>query len=69
MAKEPRLVHTLALGDRASTATATRAREGALNREDELAILGQLGLKDAKIGDVELDGDQRRLGHEQACSN
>jgi len=68
MAQEPRLVRAVALGDGASTAAAPCAGERAFDGEDELAVLGQLGLQHPNIRDVERDGDQRRLGHEIALS-
>ena len=63
MAQQARLVHAVALGDGAPTAAASRAGQGAFDGEDELARLGQLGLEDADIGDIERDRDERLLGH------
>src|SRR5215470_1247727 len=55
VAQQTRLVQAVALGDRAATAAADGARQGALDREDELAIFGQLGLEDANIRDIKGD--------------
>jgi hypothetical protein len=65
MAKEARLVQTVALGDDASTTAARRAHERALDGKNELAFLGDLGLEDADIGDVERYRDERVLGHQR----
>jgi len=63
MAKKAWLIHTMALDDDASTAAAVRAGKRAFDRENELASLGEFGLENANIGDVERDRDQRKLGH------
>ncbi len=55
MAEQPRLVQAMPLADGAATTTAGCARDGAFDREDKLAVLGQFGLEDADIGDVERD--------------
>ena len=55
MAKQPRLVQAMPLADGAATATAGCTRYGAFDREDKLAVLGEFGLEDADIGDVERD--------------
>jgi hypothetical protein len=51
-----------AIGNGAPTAAAGRTRQRGLDREDEFPRLGQLGLEDADIGDVERNQDNRSLG-------
>src|SRR6266508_4352439 len=53
MPQEPRLVHAVALADGTAAAAAGGTGERAFDRQDELAILGQLGLEDTDIRDVE----------------
>jgi len=65
MAKEARLVQTVALGDDASTTATSRTRECALDGKNELTLLGELGLEDAEIGDVERYRDEWVLGHQR----
>jgi hypothetical protein len=65
MAQQPQLVHAVGLGEGAPAAAATGARQGAFDGEDELAILGDLRLANADIGDVERNRDQRVRGHQK----
>src|SRR5439155_9740206 len=48
---------------RAATAAARRTHQRARDGEDEFAILGQLGLEDADIGNIERDRDQWMFCH------
>src|SRR5215207_4148641 len=63
MAQLPRLVQAVAFGDGAPTAPAGCGGERALDGENEFAILGQLGLEDTHIRNIERDRDKRMLGH------
>ena len=53
MPEQAWFVCPMALGDRAPTASAGRARQAALDGQDQLAVLGQFGLEHADIGDIE----------------
>src|SRR5215217_4658756 len=50
-------------GNGATTAATTRAIQSALDREDELVRLCEVGLEHADIGNIERDRDKRLLGH------
>jgi hypothetical protein len=63
VAQQAWLVGAMRLGDCASAATTGRALQCAFNRQDELAGLGQVGLEDTDIGNIERDGDEGLLGH------
>jgi len=65
MAKEARLVQTVALGDDTSTTAARGARERALDGKNEFALLGDLGLQNADIGNIERYRDERVFGHQR----
>ena len=65
MAQQTGLVEAMTLCDSASAAAATRTRQRAFDGENEFALLGQLSLQDANVGDIERDRDQRVLGHQK----
>ena len=63
MAQPSRLVQAVAFRDGAPTAPAGCGGERALDGENEFAILGQLGLENAHIRNIERNRDKRMLGH------
>jgi len=57
------------LGNGATTAATGGALQGALDRENELISLRQVGLEHAHIRNIERDGDKRLLGHGASSVN
>ncbi len=65
MAQQPRLIDAMALGDGTPAASAGRTRQRAFDSQHEFPRLGDLGLEDAHIRDIERDRDERVLGHQK----
>ena len=63
MPQQTGLVQAMAFGDGAPAAPAAGTGKRAFDGEDELAMLVQLGLEDAHVGDVERNRNERMLGH------
>jgi hypothetical protein len=51
------------LSDGAATAAATRTRQCTFDGQDELTSLGQVGLEDPDIRNIQRDGDKGLFGH------
>jgi hypothetical protein len=66
MAKEPWLIDTVAFGNGAPTTAAGRTTQRAFDGKNELAFLGQFGLENTQIRNVEWYRDKRVLRHQAA---